>query len=153
MGPLCLWQCLECMVTIWHNLTFLTCTGSYYLRLLGLSRNLAIQSNSITNRSEAISTFDYLQFELNFFWGFFLFLKNHIPGCMAFIFKLFIVIIDQFKGVILTGHEKYNCRFKLLEPKIGILGLWKANWGKLEKYKIFTFAQKLREIWLAVGDE
>ena len=42
---------------------------------------------------------------------------------MAFIFKLFIVIIDPIKRVIFTAHEKLQLPFQAPLTQIGILGL------------------------------
>ena len=113
------------------NLTFHTCIGSYYLRLLGLSRNLAIQSNSITNRAEAISTFDYLEFELNHFLWFFLYFEKSYSWLHGLHFQ---TVYCHYRPV---QRGNFNRSWKIQLP---FQAPWTQNWH------FGTLKSKLRQI-------
>ena len=136
MGCMTIWPLLNCHISLNPAIS------CHFQSLLELSRNLAIQFNSITNRAEVINCWwiNWLSGVLS--QKFFFLFENDIRGWI--IFKLFIVIISHIKRVILTAHEKItlsgssniNWHFETLNSKLDQIG---------KNTKNINFCQKKRE--------
>ena len=129
----------------------ITCNFQWLLRL---SCNRAIQFNSITNRVDASNLWcDYLDFWSQIFFGVFsCFEKSHswLDGLH------FQTVYCHYRP---DQRGNFNRSWKIQLP---FQAPWTQNWhfgtlkSKLKqigKIQNIYFCEKLREIWLAVGDE